>query len=93
MRLSAAQIRNMPVEGQMRAILCSAIDQEEKLPAGIFFCPTPRMPSTGRLFEKVEISRTGLDSLMLLRQDISYQLIHTVRDDEGVSDSKFRGRN
>ena len=51
MRLSAAQISSMPVEDQMRAILRAAIDQEGRLPAGIFFCPTPRMPSTGRLYD------------------------------------------
>ena len=51
MRLSAAQISSMPVEDQMRAILRAAIDQEGKLPAGIFFCPALRMPSTGRLYD------------------------------------------
>ena len=51
MRLSVAQISSMPVEDQMRAILRAAIDQEGTLPAGIFFSPAPRMPSTGRLYD------------------------------------------
>ena len=51
MRLSVAQISSMPFEDQMRAILRAAIDQEGKLPAGIFFCPAPRMSSTGRLYD------------------------------------------
>lgn len=51
MRLSVAQISSMPVEDQMRAILRAAIDQEGDLPVGIFFCPAPRMPSTGRLYD------------------------------------------
>ena len=51
MRLSAAQISSMPVEDQMRAILRAAIDQEGKLPVGIFLCPAPRMPSSDRLYD------------------------------------------
>lgn len=35
----------------MRAVLRVAIDQEGKLPAGIFFCPISRMPSTGKLYD------------------------------------------
>lgn len=47
MGLSVAQI--MPLENRMRAILHAAIAQEGRLPAGIFFSPALRMPSTGRL--------------------------------------------
>ena len=51
LRLSAAQISSKPVEDQMRAILRAVIDQEGRLPAEIFFCPAPRMPSTCRLYD------------------------------------------
>lgn len=51
MRMSSAQISSMSVEDQMQAILRAAIDQEGKLPAGIFFCPTPQMPFTGELYD------------------------------------------
>ncbi|KAL8864670.1 MAG: hypothetical protein Q9198_009716 [Flavoplaca austrocitrina] len=51
MRLSAAQISAMPIEEQMRAILRAAINMEGKIPTGIFFSPSPRLPSSGRLYD------------------------------------------
>lgn len=51
MRLSAAQISAMPVEEQMRAILRAAINLEGKIPTGIFFSPSPRLPSSVRLYD------------------------------------------